>query len=149
MQVLSVPWRLHYVRVPKKGEDIPVKFAVWQTDGAVVVAFRGTARLEDALLDASINPVPLAKHCPEITVHEGFYTGIAHCVELIANKLRAAGVGKPPKPFRSPPMLYLTGHSLGGAYATMLLLYLTAHLEYGDLLEGGRWAGVSCNMCSS
>ncbi|MCO6415697.1 lipase family protein [Siccirubricoccus sp. KC 17139] len=85
------------------------------TSGDVqVVAVRGTANLEDALIDldtrrASDDPLGTALH-----------TGFRRVAEAIYRDIRDKGRLDPSKP------VVLTGHSLGGAAALVLGLYMRA-----------------------
>ena len=82
---------------------------------AVIAAFRGTVDIKNWLANIDFKQVAYSK-CGGCMVHDGFYNAYAEVsaivkgqVQLILNKYRTAAV-------------YVTGHSLGGALATIAAL---------------------------
>lgn len=141
--------RLVHLRQPgAAGECSPQQWGVWEVEGlGLVVAFRGTAALEDCLLNASIRPQPLPldaelqRRGVRIALHGGFLEGALGQAAAVAAAVRAArrrlqqGAGTG---------LWLTGHSLGGAYAAALGLLLLADASFHDLLSCGEWSSHLC-----
>ncbi|NVK73683.1 MAG: lipase family protein [Oceanospirillaceae bacterium] len=87
-----------------------VSYFLSRANGVQTIAIRGTANLENAMvdLDLELKPDTLLK----IKLHQGF--GLA-----------AKAVFKDIKPFlKKDQPIHLTGHSLGGAIAVILAMYL-------------------------
>ncbi|CAK8714776.1 hypothetical protein GCAAIG_04140 [Candidatus Electronema halotolerans] len=74
-------------------------------EGSVLVSFRGSESLGDWL--ANMNVFTVKREYGD--VHEGFYNGFADVREMLEEELER----------RSPDQVLLTGHSLGGALATI------------------------------
>jgi len=134
----------------------PQQYGLWRVKGlGLVLAFRGTATRHDALVDAALAPARLGvKHGNEeeaggdengaspdaLYAHHGFLMGARRhaddIVRLIARfngKAWGGGSGSdaasaPPAPATRGPV-WLTGHSLGGGYATTLALDLLARRD--------------------
>ncbi|MHA2171143.1 MAG: lipase family protein [Candidatus Kariarchaeaceae archaeon] len=108
----------------------------------LVIAFRGTSSLKDAMTDIQIGKVKYPKVRRWIfkpKTHKGFhhaYTSINRdAIEIIKNELSQA-----------PYTVYCTGHSLGATLATLLALELKKSLKidpilytYGSPKIGNRW----------
>lgn len=87
-----------------------VSYFLSQKNNVQTIAIRGTANLENALLDLDISLQPDAKL--DIDLHRGFASGAKAVYEDI-------------KPFLSSDKpVQITGHSLGGAIAVILAMYL-------------------------
>jgi predicted lipase len=85
------------------------------THNAVIAAFRGSVDVKNWIANLDGTQVAYPK-CSGCNVHQGFYNAYAEVsatvkgqVQLILSKYRTAGV-------------YVTGHSLGGALATLAAL---------------------------
>jgi predicted lipase len=108
----------------------------------LVIAFRGTSSLKDAMTDIQIGKVKYPKVRRWIfkpKTHKGFhhaYTSInKDAIEIIKNELSQA-----------PYTVYCTGHSLGATLASLFALELKKSLKinpilytYGSPKIGNRW----------
>eukprot|EP00755_Sulcionema_specki_P005138 Sspe_Gene.31927::Locus_15684_Transcript_1_1_Confidence_1.000_Length_5304::g.31927::m.31927 len=88
----------------------------------VVIAVAGTQNVDDVYRDAMFTPVPIT-HCKApsaVKCHEGFYHAATRIYKAIHPALEAhrATVG--------PLHVAFTGHSLGGAVATLLATFVTS-----------------------
>ena len=124
----------------------PQQYGVWRVKGVgLVVAFRGTATRHDALVDAALAPARLGVAAgaaaadagadddgSSLFAHHGFLTGArrhaADIGRLVARFNGRVGgeVGDSSTPPSTRGPVWLTGHSLGGAYAAALALDLLA-----------------------
>ena len=87
-----------------------VSYFLSSADGIQTVAIRGTANLENAMLDLDLELKP--DTVLDIKLHQGFGSGAKAVYEDI-------------KPFLTKDQpIHLTGHSLGGAIAVILAMYL-------------------------
>ena len=77
---------------------------------SVVVAFRGTASWKNYLTDAWFSSTQIDENGPE-RAHKGFVNALNSVYSSIEYKL---------EPFFGNKKLFITGHSLGGALATLL-----------------------------
>lgn len=87
--------------VPPTGTDVRVTRA---SDGAFIVAFRGSVTAEDWLRDFCFAPVICRAHPQLGPCHAGFLDGAESVLQPIAAAIRNDSY-------------YVTGHSLGGALA--------------------------------
>ncbi len=105
------------------GTDTQGYVAVRRTDddlGMAVVAFRGTQQIRDWMTNLDAATTPLRSDNPEnmellANVHEGFNKALLSVYDQIEQHLE----GDHDLP------LYVTGHSLGGALATLATWYLS------------------------
>jgi len=89
----------------------------------VLIAFRGTVGILDWLNDCRANQVdsPFSKG----KVHQGFLNSVKNLEEPILNKLDELMLEYP------DAMIYITGHSKGGALATLMgFCVLSRHKDY-------------------
>ncbi|KAK9839203.1 hypothetical protein WJX81_001055 [Elliptochloris bilobata] len=119
-------------------DDAVQQFGVWEVAGlGLAVAFRGTACLDDVVIDTNIAPVPLGNPPGRrpLHVHRGFHAGVVrHLDEIVAAvRARDAAAGK-----RLP--VWVAGHSLGGGYANCLALHLLASRSTAELFGAGGGA---------
>ena len=87
---------------------------ITELDNAVVVAFRGTSSFVDFVTDAKAWRVQRQMGDEQIEIHAGFCVAIEAVIDRIIEQLRRI----PAKP------IFATGHSLGGALAVLLAVYL-------------------------
>jgi len=103
------------------------EFRIFDADmgDTVIIAFKGTEDINDVFIDVQINTVSAIPG----GVHAGFYTrSKAFPIQLITKLLRA---GK---------RVLITGHSLGGAVATVLLL----RMLYEEVLATQYQSNIFC-----
>jgi len=93
-------------------EDL--RYGIRQTDTHIIVVIRGTANAENWLRDADVIP---KKSCRGFIAHAGFVNSFQKL--CAAGLLGAIPTGKP---------IIATGHSLGGAVATLLAERLNCRL---------------------
>jgi hypothetical protein len=125
---------------------------VQSADGRVViVCYRGTEpmSLVNWLTDADVYPervrLPIPGSGGDFSVHAGFYRNVrATRYEVLAALQRAAAgesvvVDKATEPVAQPmQVLYLAGHSLGGAMASLLAIMLRTDEPFATLAERMR-----------
>ncbi|HEY8208861.1 MAG TPA: lipase family protein [Myxococcaceae bacterium] len=123
-------------------------YLVQSADGSVVVlAYRGTepTNFINWLTDADVNPervrVPFPGAGGEFEIHGGFYRNVlatrVEVIEALKRALRGESIvpggakvpggGKVPGPLQA---LYITGHSLGGAMASLMGVMLVTEPAY-------------------
>lgn len=96
----------------------------------VLIAFRGTelSDLNDILADVNARRVALAhadyEKAPVRTVHEGFHTALGKVWDDLSQQIL---VWTEPKTGRAARQIFITGHSLGGALATLAFARLAIH----------------------
>ena len=78
----------------------------------LVLSFRGTSSLKDAITDAKLELIPAEGGG---RAHKGFHNGLHKILGDIRDSITKHGDSKP---------LYITGHSLGGAEAMLATKYL-------------------------
>lgn len=92
-------------------------FVARRTDsGDAFVAFRGTESVQDWLMNVEVRQVPQQNGWG--SAEAGFADVYDQCARVIRAAVQAAGTGR----------LYVTGHSLGAAVATLCAADLTASL---------------------
>eukprot|EP01064_Diplonema_japonicum_P029917 TRINITY_DN4956_c0_g2_i1.p1 TRINITY_DN4956_c0_g2~~TRINITY_DN4956_c0_g2_i1.p1 ORF type:complete len:742 (+),score=168.56 TRINITY_DN4956_c0_g2_i1:70-2295(+) len=128
------------IRAVYFGEDPVGGFhkAQWlagECDGVLYIAFKGTDNATDFLLDTSLSDVLTPSGC---RVHCGFYSGIQQELPIILDLCNAHKCNN----------IVFCGHSLGGAYATLSCLELTASLrwERGSITEAITF-GAPLTIC--
>lgn len=94
---------------------------------AVIVALRGTTDVKSWLASNDFKQVSYPK-CGGCQVHEGFYNGYAEVSATVKDQVQLIF-----DKYRSATLIYVTGHSLGGAIATVAALDLKA--TFGKVSE--------------
>jgi hypothetical protein len=120
-------------------------FLVQSDDGRVaILCFRGTGPTDliNWLVDIDIDPEKVPISFPdakkEFEVHSGFYRNVRAIRPAIVGALQSALAGDSllRDDVRRPnslEALYLTGHSLGGAMATIMAIMLVTEKRYEDI----------------
>ena len=107
-------------------------FMAW-TDEFVVLSFRGTDSLTDWATNINVSFAPIGiGHA-----HEGFVAALAKVWSPVSLKLRDIYIGQP---------IWLTGHSLGAALATLALVRLADSYNIGGLYTFGSPRVLSTAM---
>jgi hypothetical protein len=99
----------------------------WIQNGVFHLAFRGTEELNDVLADLNLQRTPLFDNDPSILVHAGFLDYFNEIKDQIEAELKAQA-----KHFHT---LQVTGHSLGGAIATIAAGYFGKMMNTHDTKE--------------
>jgi dienelactone hydrolase len=88
--------------------------------GRIIIAIRGTANLDNVAVDLqkSLTSEGLVPGCPTCRVHAGFYLAFKAIAEIIEGDVTDQLAKYPSY------QLVITGHSLGGALAAMLVFPL-------------------------
>ncbi|KAJ7731796.1 Alpha/Beta hydrolase protein [Mycena maculata] len=116
-------WGMSYFPITgaegKTGLDIPYiglfyRFKTDEQKPLLIFAFRGTVTEKEWIRDYRILPKLSYDYWFGSEVHSGFSTGLVEAMPWIRNFVRAFANKDPNTP------VYFTGHSLGGAYATLL-----------------------------
>ena len=126
--LLAIIWLIDMSGIFSK----PFGFALKSRKGDhYIIAFRGTQNLDDWFTDADAIQVPLSKHLRDKAplldrsrVHQGF--------QLLAVSL-SRKVDKAVNGFKPKVPVYVTGHSLGGAVASLTALMLRTRLKRPDV----------------
>jgi len=78
----------------------------------IVLAFRGSSNIQNWIINLSTNQVAYSR-CSNCKVHNGFYTGYNLVKTAMLSQIQALKAL-----YRDAPV-YITGHSLGGALASL------------------------------
>ncbi|MDT8861312.1 lipase family protein [Alkalihalobacillus sp. MEB130] len=91
---------------------------ILESKKSVIIAFRGTDSNPDWMVDAEVAQVPFPYTKETCHVHEGFSAIYQSCRDDIMDTLENIPLKK---------QIYVTGHSLGAALATLCSMDLTTH----------------------
>lgn len=114
-------------------EDTHTQALIASDNDKVVIAFRGTeGELQDWTTDAKITKVDWPEFAPKSKVHVGFHKALDSIWEPLMTELQRLSQLSPNA---QAPTIWITGHSLGGALATLAAARL--HQEQPQLpLQG-------------
>lgn len=93
----------------------------WPERGYAVVTFRGTDSMRDVRIDLSIWP----RRSGYGRIHRGFLSQWDSIKRSILNEMQRA---------ETPPTIYVTGHSLGGALATIAALEMKKNMPHSNII---------------
>jgi predicted lipase len=82
------------------------------SSNAIILSFRGSSNIQNWIINLSFNQVDYPR-CPGCKVHNGFYTGYNLVKSTMISQIQAL------KALHRDAKIYITGHSLGGALATL------------------------------
>lgn len=101
-------------------------FAAKLATGDIVLSFRGTQVLsiQNWIADLTFVQSSIYGGCNGCLVHEGFYQSYLDLSTSMLNALTAYGA-QPDTSSSGGPQIFITGHSLGGAIATLAAFELT------------------------
>lgn len=109
-------------------------WAKHRTENLVFLAFRGTSDLGDAWVDVNYPTKPFVGALPEYgIVHGGFYDAYRSITNLLDKRIFANIEG-------SNAPIWVTGHSLGGALASIATAELLVRIERGTGVKVGGMA---------
>lgn len=111
------------------------QWGVWEVEGVgLCIAFRGTASMEDVLIDVNISPMPLetSQGVGTLEVHQGFYQGARRQLKEIQSVVASHA-----KPGSKRLPVWITGHSLGGGYANAVVLHMLGNRSCAQLFAAG------------
>lgn len=94
-----------------------MQFAIARFEGGIIIIFKGTKEAEDWLVNIDTEKVPGPWHT---RVHRGFYQammGVWPMLNAVLKEMQSS----------SSQRLWITGHSLGGALATITAAQLWTH----------------------
>ena len=94
------------------GRRVNTQAFVVTLNQGVIVAFRGTQQWEDVMTDLWASTTIRHRSSPLRRVHEGFCAAYEAVSDQILDEIKK----------RKPARVYVTGHSLGGALATLAAL---------------------------
>ena len=96
--------------------ELSLRAVIAPYDDHTEIAIRGTVNLEDWILDLDVRKEPLDYALPNgVLVHAGFLKSAKALLPQIFVELGSRGLAKP---------IYVTGHSLGGAVASVIAYFL-------------------------
>jgi triacylglycerol lipase len=108
--------------------DIAGFIAVDYTNELLVVAFRDTMSRINGRTDLEFLQIEAPTVCAGCRIHSGFFQAAAAAILLLTRPLQEARNQYPNH------TIVMTGHSLGGALATMYTVFLRARDVYVDLV---------------
>lgn len=79
---------------------------------AIILSFRGSSNIQNWIINLSFNQVAYSR-CANCKVHNGFYTGFNIVKTTIISQIQTL------KSLHRDAKIYITGHSLGGAFAIL------------------------------
>lgn len=101
-----------------KDKSVDIHYGIFIFKDKIIISYQGTYDLNQVIADLDIKQIKINDDYPDILVHEGFYNAFLSSKHII-EKYITEYIKKYPN-----NKIYITGHSLGAAVATLSLVYI-------------------------